>query len=69
MKFASFACILDIDDAEFYIVCPDCYELHRHEQWSGSTKLPAAVARRLRKQALAETKECEFCGRPLDASL
>jgi|GEM_PF-3660792 len=63
MKVASLARILNIDDAEFYIVCPDCYELHRHEQWSGSTKLPASVARRLRKQALAKAKKCELCGR------
>lgn len=60
------------DQAEYYFVCGECYEAHKHEQWAGSTlntthwaKFKKEVYAELERR-IAEGDNCEWCEGKVD---
>ena len=54
--------ILWQDQAEWYIVCQDCYDKNRPHLWSGSTKVKDwPKQKRDVEEYSKEVKNCEFC--------
>lgn len=57
--------LLFTDQAEYYVVCDDCYSVYRRMQWSGSTHGGLGWQSQARHYFQAHVKggkQCEFCG-------
>lgn len=55
--------LLYTDQAEYYAVCPDCYAVYSHMQWSGSTRAQnwREDSQKYLKYHQKEKGWCEFC--------
>jgi hypothetical protein len=55
--------ILFTDQAEYYFVCPNCYDLFCSMQWSGSTQMPSWRERSKKDLKAHQILKgwCEFC--------
>jgi len=52
-----------VDQAEYYFVCDECYELERDGLWTGSTTVPNwDEHKKLVYKELKTKTRCEFCG-------
>lgn len=56
--------LLFTDQAEFYVVCEECYAQFKDMQWSGSTRSIGwrELAGSVLHKAVAAGNTCEFCG-------
>ncbi len=56
--------ILYTDKAEYYFVCPNCYDAYCRMQWSGSTRGPGNWRERAEREKEIHAHKkgwCEFC--------
>jgi hypothetical protein len=59
----AFMMVLFTDQAEYYVVCEDCYQANKGKQWSGSKKNPnwESDSHKTLRVHIKTKGWCEFC--------